>query len=106
MITTTNKSNTTWGQDHYRHLNDDPPAGLHGHRDEGDDGVGDGEVEHQVVHVRPAVQVLPGIEVAWALKQFFDNYHCLFWGEIRICSTLQLLFKIPFYSYSACDPLS
>ena len=64
LTTTTNKSNTTGGQDNSRHLNDDPPAGLHGHRDKGDDGVGDGEVEHQVVHVRPAVQVLPGIEVA------------------------------------------
>ena len=48
-------------------LNDDPPDGFHGHRDEGDDGVGDGEVEHQVVHVRPAMQILPRVGVAWGL---------------------------------------
>ena len=71
IIIITNKSNSHRDQDHHRHLNDDPPDGLHGHRDEGDDGVGDGEVEHQVVHVRPAVQVLPGIGV-------FDKYHSLF----------------------------
>ena len=87
---------------HHPHLNDDPPAGLHGHRDEGDDGVGDGEVEHQIVHVRPAVQVLPGVGVAWGL------WRCKLF-LMRHCSTLQvpsqLLFKILFYSCSACHSI-
>ena len=29
----------------------EPPERLHGQRDEADDGVGQAEVEHQVVHV-------------------------------------------------------
>ena len=45
---------------HQDHLNDDPPAGLHGHGDEGDDGVRDGEVEHQVVNICTASQILSG----------------------------------------------
>ena len=39
----------------HRYLNEDPPSGLHGHGDVGDDRVCDGEVEHQVVHVCPAL---------------------------------------------------
>ena len=45
---------------HQHYLNDDPPAGLHRHRDEGDDGVCDGEVEHQVVNICTALQILSG----------------------------------------------
>ena len=38
----------------------DAPSGLHGHRDEGDDGVRQGEVEDEEVHVGPRHQVHPG----------------------------------------------
>ena len=42
-------------------LDEEPPGGLEGHGDVGDDGVGQGQVEHQVVHVRTLVQVRPEI---------------------------------------------
>ena len=42
-------------QHHLHHLNEHPPSGLHGHGDERDDGVRGGEVEHQVVHIGPAL---------------------------------------------------
>ena len=44
------------------YLNDQSPGCLHGHRDEGDDGVCQGQVEDQVVHVGPAHHVYSGTE--------------------------------------------
>ena len=44
----------------HHHLDDVSPHCLHGHRDEADDGIGEGEVEDQVVHVGPAHQIYPG----------------------------------------------
>ena len=38
-------------------LDGGPPDGLHGQGDEAGDGVRDGEVVHQVVHVCPALLV-------------------------------------------------
>ena len=49
-------SNANDGADLYH----DAPSGLHGHRDEGDDGVRQGEVEDEEVHVGPRHQVHPG----------------------------------------------
>ena len=51
---------------HHRHHNyqnqnlyHDPPDGLHGHGDEGDDGVSEGEMENQKVDVCSTDQVHP-----------------------------------------------
>ena len=48
-------------------LYEDPPSGLHGHGDAGDDGVGEGEVEHEVVHVGPHGHVCPGCRLYTAI---------------------------------------
>ena len=52
--------------EHHRHHNyqnqnlyHDPPDGLHGHCDEGDDGVSEGEVENEKVDVCSTDQVHP-----------------------------------------------
>ena len=40
-------------------LDGEPPHGLHGEDDVADDGVRQGEVEHEVVHVGPALHLGP-----------------------------------------------
>ena len=56
--------NVTTGPEHHEDLAHDitrvpldgqPPEGLHGQRDEADDGVGQGQVEHKVMHIGPGL---------------------------------------------------
>ena len=57
MMTRINYSRSSFSQDHLAHevprvpFDTEPPERLHGQRDEADDGVGQAEVEHQVVHI-------------------------------------------------------
>ena len=58
------------------HPNGRPPDGLHGQGDEAGDGVGQGEVEHQVVHVGPgsAKYVLYRIQFNWRRRDVVVEY--------------------------------
>ena len=79
--------------DHHQHLAQDvatlplysqPPQRLHGQGDEADDGVGQGEVEHEVVNIGAAlglrhVRLLPGDDERDAVENHPN------WKHHRIC---------------------
>ena len=79
--------------DHHQHLAQDvatlplygqPPQRLHGQGDEADDGVGQGEVEHEVVNIGAAlglrhVRLLPGDDECDAVENHPN------WKNHRIC---------------------
>ena len=44
-----------------KHLNHDPPNGLHRHCDEADDRVGKSEVENQEVNICATLHLVPAI---------------------------------------------
>ena len=64
-----------------KHLNHDPPNGLHGHCDEADDRVGESEVENQEVDIRPTLHLVPAI----CFYITFDSYRsCYVFNVMRM----------------------
>ena len=59
-----------------KHLNNDPPNGLHRHCDEADNGVGESEVENQEVNIRATLHPVPAIYYRFRLIHILLCLQC------------------------------
>ena len=76
-----------------KHLNHDPPNGLHGHCDEADDRVGESEVENQEVDIRATLHLVPVI----CFYITFDSYRsCYVFNVMRMVNDVYILKEIFF----------